>query len=42
VEVMVLHQKNYATENGAVSGWSGINILDKNCEERDPRLRQVL
>jgi len=38
---MVLHQRNHGTENGAGSGWSGVNILDKNCEEKDPRLRQV-
>jgi hypothetical protein len=42
VEVMVLHQQNHATENGAGSGWTGVNILDKNYEEKDPHPCQVL
>jgi len=42
VEVMVLHQQNHATENGAGSGWTGVNILDKNYEEKNPHLYQVL
>jgi hypothetical protein len=42
VEVMVLHQQNRATENGAGSGWTGVNILDKSYEEKNPHLCQVL
>jgi hypothetical protein len=39
---MVLHQQNHATENGAGSGWTGINIVDKNYEMKNPHLYQVL
>jgi len=39
---MVLHQQNHATENGAGSGWTDVNVLDKNYEEKDPHLYQVL
>jgi hypothetical protein len=42
VEVMVLYQQNHTNKNGAGSGWTGVNILDKNYEEKDPHLLQVL
>ena len=38
---MVLHQRNHATENGAGSGWTGVNILDKNYDVEDPHLYKV-
>jgi hypothetical protein len=39
---MVLHQQNHATENGAGSGWTGVNIIDKNYEMKNSHLYQVL
>jgi hypothetical protein len=39
---MVLHQQKQAAGHGASSGWSGVNILDRNCEVKDPRLLKVL
>jgi hypothetical protein len=38
---MVLHKQNHGTENGAGSGWTGVNI-DKNYELKNPHLYQVL
>lgn len=38
---MVRHQQRQGAEHGAGSGWTGVNILDKNCEVKDPHLLTV-
>lgn len=42
VNSMVLHQQKQASGHAAGSGWTGVNIVDKTCEPKDPRLLKVL
>jgi len=37
----VLHQHNHATENGTGSGWTGVNVIDKNYEMKNAHMYQV-